>query len=482
MSGVEVFFRSDTTGKPVPVSALNPLPVTGGTGGGGSTDMTATNVLLGAVTETAPATDTASSGLNGRLQRVAQRLTSLIAQFPAALGSQAAAASLGVAWSTEDVARIGIITETAPGTDTASSGLNGRLQRIAQRLTSLIASQPASLGEKAAAASFPVTLSTENAALIGALLETAPASDTASSGLNGRLQRIAQRLTSLIALVPASLGSKAAASSFAVTDSTEDIARMGIITETAPANDTASSGLNGRLQRIAQNITAQTALLPASIGQKARAASFAIALAAEDSAQLGGLTETAPASDTASSGLNGRLQRIAQRLTSLIAGGVVFGLTASGSSLTAAPITTGGLAKTANPTAVADGQVVNQLMDKLGKVIAVTTLRELKGVQQTSITVSTETTIVTAAGSGVFADLYGLVLANRSATGVYVTIKDATAGTTRSIFYVPANDTRGFTLDAGSAVPQAAANNNWTATVSSAVTAIEVTAMYVKNL
>ena len=33
---------------------------------------------LGTVTETAPATDTASSGLNGRLQRVAQRLTTLI--------------------------------------------------------------------------------------------------------------------------------------------------------------------------------------------------------------------------------------------------------------------------------------------------------------------------------------------------------------------------------------------------------------------
>src|SRR5689334_21635313 len=38
---------------------------------------------LGGVTETAPASDTASSGLNGRLQRIAQRLTSLIALFPA---------------------------------------------------------------------------------------------------------------------------------------------------------------------------------------------------------------------------------------------------------------------------------------------------------------------------------------------------------------------------------------------------------------
>jgi hypothetical protein len=40
---------------------------------------------------------------------------------------------------------------------------------------------------------------------IGGLTETAPASDTASSGLNGRLQRIAQRLSSLIALIPAAL-------------------------------------------------------------------------------------------------------------------------------------------------------------------------------------------------------------------------------------------------------------------------------------
>lgn len=40
---------------------------------------------------------------------------------------------------------------------------------------------------------------------VGSLTESAPASDTASSGLNGRLQRIAQRITSLIALVPTAL-------------------------------------------------------------------------------------------------------------------------------------------------------------------------------------------------------------------------------------------------------------------------------------
>lgn len=49
----------------------------------------------------------------------------------------------------------------------------------------------------------------EDAAVIGdvgSLTETAPTTDTASSGLNGRLQRIAQRITSLIALLPTALG------------------------------------------------------------------------------------------------------------------------------------------------------------------------------------------------------------------------------------------------------------------------------------
>lgn len=87
----------------------------------------------GIVTETAPATDTASSGLNGRLQRVAQRLTTLLP-----VGTTAAASSLGVTLSTEDDAKIGIVTETAPASDTASSGLNGRLQRIAQNLTTIL--------------------------------------------------------------------------------------------------------------------------------------------------------------------------------------------------------------------------------------------------------------------------------------------------------------------------------------------------------
>lgn len=57
---------------------------------------------------------------------------------PLAPGSAADSASRPVAWSTEGKAQIGDVAETAPVSDTASSGLNGRLQRIAQRITSMI--------------------------------------------------------------------------------------------------------------------------------------------------------------------------------------------------------------------------------------------------------------------------------------------------------------------------------------------------------
>ena len=59
----------------------------------------------------------------------------------------------------------GAVTEVAPVTDIASSGINGRLQRIAQRLTSLIALLPISLGQKTMAGSLAVTMASDQAAL-----------------------------------------------------------------------------------------------------------------------------------------------------------------------------------------------------------------------------------------------------------------------------------------------------------------------------
>lgn len=67
-----------------------------------NTSIGTTNTEIGGLTETAPATDTASSGLNGRLQRIAQRLTSLIGLFPTSIGPKAKAGALAVTTATDD--------------------------------------------------------------------------------------------------------------------------------------------------------------------------------------------------------------------------------------------------------------------------------------------------------------------------------------------------------------------------------------------
>lgn len=59
--------------------------------------------------------------------------------------------------------------------------------------------------------------------IIGALIEPAPLSDIGSSGLNGRLQRIAQRISSLIGLFPTSVGQKTMANSLAVTIASDQV-------------------------------------------------------------------------------------------------------------------------------------------------------------------------------------------------------------------------------------------------------------------
>jgi hypothetical protein len=151
------------------------------------TTQTAQSTLLGAVNETAPATDTASSGLNGRQQRIAQRLSSLIALIPASLGQKTMANALAVVIASDQ--------STIPVSNASLPLPAG-------------ASTETTLGTRLSESDFDTKT--------GSLTEAAPASDTASSGLNGRLQRIAQRITSLIALVPTSLGQKTMANSFAV--------------------------------------------------------------------------------------------------------------------------------------------------------------------------------------------------------------------------------------------------------------------------
>lgn len=84
---------------------------------------------IGSLTETAPATDTASSGLNGRLQRIAQRLTSLIAIFTNGAGTAAAAVRTTLASDDPAVATLGATSGAAVVTD-ANGTIQGYLRGL----------------------------------------------------------------------------------------------------------------------------------------------------------------------------------------------------------------------------------------------------------------------------------------------------------------------------------------------------------------
>lgn len=154
---------------------------------------------------------------------------------------------------TTELARIGDLTETAPATDTASSGLNGRLQRIAQRVTSLIAQLPASLGVKARTASISVAMATEDAALF-----------------------------------PASLGAKTAANSLAVTLATDDAA---VATLGATGDAAASAGGTGSISAKLRLATTQLASLVTGTVLAAGSALIGRAVA-DASAATGGVAST----------------------------------------------------------------------------------------------------------------------------------------------------------------------------------------------
>lgn len=166
---------------------------------------------------------------------------------------------------------------------------------------------------------------------VGGLTETAPATDTASSGLNGRLQRIAQRLTSLITALgsPFQAGGNIGNTAFQANAGTNlntsllaletggNLAAIKTDVDKIPSQGQALAAASTPVVLTAAQITTLTP--PAAITGFATETTLGTRLSESDfDTKTGGLTETAPATDTASSGLNGRLQRIAQRLTSLI--------------------------------------------------------------------------------------------------------------------------------------------------------------------
>jgi hypothetical protein len=142
----------------------------------------------------------------------------------------------------------------------------------------------------------------------------------------------------------------------------------------------------------------------------------------------------------------------------------------------------GAKAATANPANATAGNQVALMADKAGRlVMTLGQVRELVGVvSNAAIVNTTETTIIPAGGAGVFNDLVALIISNNSATApTTVTIKDATAGTTRLVVNIAAQDNQDIQFNYP--IPQAVANNNWTATCAVTGSSTVITCVFLKN-
>lgn len=141
------------------------------------------------------------------------------------------------------------------------------------------------------------------------------------------------------------------------------------------------------------------------------------------------------------------------------------------------------MARTTNPAAATDGNLVGPMADKLGRqVVVIGQVRDLKTDAQLTLTSSVAETTLLAAVASTFQDMYGLIIENTSATPCEVEFRDTTGGALRFSFEVPANDTRGFMLPSSDGYKQAAVNTNWTAKCITSVASIKISALFVKNI
>ena len=155
----------------------------------------------------------------------------------------------------------------------------------------------------------------------------------------------------------------------------------------------------------------------------------------------------------------------------------------TGSAVPSKAMYEGANAITALPTAATAGNLVGMSADKYGRQVTIPiTIRDLTGTQTTTISASTsETTIVTAGGAGVFNDLVMLIVSNTSAsTNTRVDFRDTTAGSV--LFSLQSNGGQppvGFCPAV--AIPQTTANTNWTAQCATSTTDVRIYAVYAKN-
>lgn len=233
-----------------------------------------------------------------------------------------------------------------------------------------------------------------------------------------------------------------------VTPVTRTVATMSKLIKTAglpaDAKSAATDTTSVTHTSILKQISASSQTVAASIGTlgaAAAAASVPVTASTEDVARTGIITETAPASDTASSGLNGRLQRIAQNITTMIAATLkVAGVVAHDGADSGNPIKVGGRARSSEIAAVSNDDRTDFLTDLVGKLIVLPYANPenfVSGAITSAMTGTTSTSLVAAPASGLRNYITQITVSNAHATvGTDIIIQDGSGGTT--LYTIPA--------------------------------------------
>lgn len=141
------------------------------------------------------------------------------------------------------------------------------------------------------------------------------------------------------------------------------------------------------------------------------------------------------------------------------------------------PVQIGGIARTANPTAVGGGDAVKSTHDDLGRqIMRPVQVRDLIATAYATISNGTETTL-RAAVAGAYLDLIYVMGANNSDAAVSVDIRPVTAGNIVMTLMIPASGTAGIACPVP--LPQADTGNNWTADMGDITgTTVSLTALF----
>lgn len=146
------------------------------------------------------------------------------------------------------------------------------------------------------------------------------------------------------------------------------------------------------------------------------------------------------------------------------------------------PVKIGHHAYSTNRAAVTDGDRVNSVADRKGRqIVTLNQPRELTNHNDTTISNTSETTIVAAGGVGVFNDLLMLVMTNSGSVGTRVDIRDDTGtAVDMSVWLAPGG---GAVIPFHTPYAQGASNDNWTAQLSATPTggSVYIFAQYAIN-